>query len=233
MREYKDCYVAVIDLLGFKDTIKSKTCETICGFYDEIYTDYITTNEITKEPIVERNKVQLKVASDTIFLCIESSEHNSLAGLVSCCDYLQVRLLRQSTPVLCRGAITKGKVYINGDVCFGPAIVEAYKMEEELAKSPRIIMSKEIIAQWENYDQSGKGYIDKFTYQDVDGYTVLDYLYLFYGLSHNGNITEWNEFAIYAKERAISEKNLSVKMKYQYVYEQFSRITKKYRENDM
>ena len=39
VREYKEYYVAVIDLLGFKNTINNETCETICGFYDEIYSN--------------------------------------------------------------------------------------------------------------------------------------------------------------------------------------------------
>lgn len=94
-------------------------------------------------------------------------------------------------------------------------------------------MRKDIINQCENYDFSGKKYLDKFTYQDIDGYIALDYLYLFYGLSHNGDITVWNKFAIYAKQRATSEKSISVKMKYQYIYNQFLRITEKYREIDM
>lgn len=231
VREYKEYYVAVIDLLGFKNTINNETCETICGFYDEIYTEYVVTDERIKKPVVEEKTVKMKVASDTIFLYVEADVHNALAGLIAYCDYLQVRLLRQKIPVLSRGAITKGKVYIDGDVCFGPAIVEAYKMEEELAKSPRIIMSKEIIDQWEKYDQSGKGYIDMFTFQDVDGYIILDYLYLFYGLNHNSNPSVWNKFAVYAKEKASSEKNVSVKMKYQYIYNQFTRVTKKYLQN--
>ena len=92
------------------------------------------TDERIKKPVVEEKTVKMKVASDTIFLYVEADVHNALAGLIAYCDYLQVRLLRQNNPVLSRGAIAKGEVYTDGDVCFGPAIVEAYLMEEELVR---------------------------------------------------------------------------------------------------
>ena len=48
-------------------------------------------------------------------------------------------------------------------------------------------------------------------------------------------LPHWKDrlFDVYAKERAISEKNIFIKMKYQYISNQFLRITRKYRENDI
>ena len=45
----------------------------------------------------------------------------------------------------CRGGIAFGKLYHKDNIVFGPAMIEAYKIEQE-AIYPRIIISKDIIA---------------------------------------------------------------------------------------
>jgi hypothetical protein len=48
------------------------------------------------------------------------------------------------TPILCRGGITLGPVYHDGQVIFGPALAAARSLEKERARFPRIILSPEV-----------------------------------------------------------------------------------------
>jgi hypothetical protein len=43
--------------------------------------------------------------------------------------------------VWCRGAIASGKMHHNGDVAFGPALIDAIEMERQLAVYPRILVT--------------------------------------------------------------------------------------------
>ena len=108
--------------------------------FDEIYIEYPVTIDNEKRHLMDFNMLNRKIVSDTICLYVDSSITNSLAGLISTCDYLQVRLLRRKTPILLRGAIIKGKIYAKEDITFGPGVSKAYLMEEKTAKYPRIIL---------------------------------------------------------------------------------------------
>lgn len=223
MREYVECYIAIIDLLGFKNAVKVYSCEEIYSYYEEINTQYVINNEMTQTPIIDEGALQMKVASDTILLYIETKERNALAGLIAACAYLQVRLFRKATPILSRGAIVKGDLFAEKDVYFGQGIVDAYLLEENVAKYPRIILTKETIDSCSTLDDSGKNYVDTFTYKDDDDFYVVDSLYLFYGLNHE--MESWKAFARYAIRVLDSETNPSIREKYMYIKRQFPRIS--------
>lgn len=222
MHEYMDCYIAVIDILGFKNAVKVRSCEEIYSYYEEINTWYVVNNELTQTPIIDEGTLHMKVASDTILLYIDVKERNSLAGLIATCNYLQVRLLRQAIPILSRGAIVKGKLFAEKDIYFGKGIVDAYLLEENVAKYPRIILTKETIDSWNTFDNSGKNYVDTFTYKDDDFY-VVNSLHLFYGLNHEMN--SWKSFVQYVLSVLDSETNPSIREKYSYIKNNFSRIS--------
>lgn len=82
----------------------------------------------------------------------------TVAGLIATCNYFQVRLARQDKPIIIRGAIVRGNLYAENDVVFGQGFVDAYLMQEETAKYPRIIMTKVLIKQG---DKVRSVYIDK------------------------------------------------------------------------
>ena len=54
-----------------------------------------------------------------------------------------MRLIYQG--ILCRGAITYGKLIHTEKVLFGPALAEAYLLESKAALYPRVILHKDII----------------------------------------------------------------------------------------
>ena len=162
MREYKECYIAVLDLLGFKSSLNSYDWETISSFFDEINQQYIILYDKTGEAIINKDDLNFKVMSDTICIFVEVSAKNALTSLMATCEYLQIRLLRFNIPILSRGAIVKGQIYHNNDVLFGNGFVKAYYLQEEIAKYPRIIIDNEVIESYKAFDEAGQRYLDNF-----------------------------------------------------------------------
>lgn len=225
MREYKECYIAVIDLLGFKAALNKYDCETIAGFFDEINDEYIITYEKTKEPIAPIEKIHYKVMSDTICIYIETEIENSFTALIAVCDYLQVRLLRMPTPMLSKGALVKGKIYHSDDILFGEGFVRAYNMQEN-NHLPRVIIDDDVVKTYKPSGESGQQYLDDFIIKDVDNNYTSDYLYLFYALNHGGSA--WSKFAELVTYKKQTETDSSIKNKYIYLQDQFDRIKDKY-----
>ena len=226
MRSYSDCYIAFVDLLGFKRLVNYISCEEIACIFDEINTDYRITINGTDAPWVSPANVKMKVMSDTICLYIESSETDALAKIIAACAYFQVRLMRLKDPILSRGAIVRNKMYAKDDITFGPGVIRAYYLEEKIAGSPRIILDNALYEK--NYSElsaQGKEYIDTYTYEDYD-YRCIDSLFLFYGLCHEK--AEWKNFAISTTNIANKENDDNVRNKHKYICERFTTVTKKY-----
>lgn len=227
MREYKECYIAILDLIGFKSALNSYDCETIASFFDEINQQYIISNNKTGEPIINKDDLHIKVMSDTVCMFVEVSVKNALTALMTTCDYLQIRLLRFNIPILSRGAIVKGQIYHNDDVLFGKGFVKAYYLQEETAKYPRIIIDNEVIESYKAFDEAGQRYLDIFLIKDdYDGMYVSDYLFEFYGLNHEQD--SWKNFAKYVYEKVETETDERIREKYLYLKNNFPRIIKKF-----
>ena len=229
MREFKDCYIAFLDLLGFKALLKEKRhdlCEYIAGLFDRIQEDWYITVDKTGEHFIDPALIKRKVMSDSICFYVEAAAPNALAGLIATCNYFQVRLSRQDKPIIIRGAIVRGNLYAENDVVFGQGFVDAYLMQEETAKYPRIIMAKALIKQCTDLNEYGLDYIKQFTFDDEDAFVTIDYLYLFYGLSHEKD--DWKRFAKFVLDKVDSETNASIKEKYLYLQRIIKRAIKKY-----
>lgn len=177
--EYRDYYIAFIDILGFKKLIGEKTCDEICSIYDSIR-QFRTMREEVKQgketllvPVVPPKDVHIKIMSDSVCIYIPADAEGSLFLLSFMCADFQYRMLKLDTPILLRGAITKGKLYFNGDILFGPGFVDAYLMEENNASVPRIIINKAII---DEYKSLGNIFPDNMAFRDYDAFFSLEYI---------------------------------------------------------
>lgn len=145
--DYTFCYVAFLDVLGFKEKIKNRTCQDILNIYKNIKNPlkaaYVGDENGKAQLIEASKKVKTKVMSDSVCFYIEASEPDALLVLISCCSIFQAKLLKMEEPVLIRGGIVVGNMFAEGDTTFGPGLSNAYLLEEKCAKYPRIIMTKE------------------------------------------------------------------------------------------
>lgn len=151
--QYRDCYVAFIDILGFKNLINNEmtSCNKILDIYS-CFDDVVPVLSISDDfnniiPVTEIEFIKIKIMSDSICIYIDANIEKALLCLMAVCINLQDKLLNREEPILVRGAISRGELYANGDITFGPALTQAYLMEENNAKYPRIIITKQIVEQ--------------------------------------------------------------------------------------
>lgn len=141
--KYKECYIAYIDILGFKNIIKE---DQMCC--DELLKVLTTPKNKTLKNIYafENNTeslispVQYHIMSDSLVYYIDVSEKNAFLSIVVNCSNIIRQMAFLSNPIFVRGAITKGKIYYNKDIIFGPGLIRAYELEENIAIFPRIII---------------------------------------------------------------------------------------------
>ena len=179
MKEYRDYYFAYIDLLGFKEMIKTKSCEEIISVFNEAKRHYIINEYIGEEgkPVIPPDEIHYYVMSDSICIFIRDNVKNALPVLLWLCMYFQVRMLKLDTPVLVRGSISRGAVSKDQDVLFGPAMVEAYLRAEKLAHYPRIIIPKDLCD--EISEGIEKTFVFGFIRSEQDGFYSTNYLEYF------------------------------------------------------
>lgn len=215
MKEYGQYYFAFMDLLGFKEIVKSHTCEEIAEIFDEAKKQFII-NQIVDEksiPVVPPRDIHYYVMSDSVCIFIRDDIKSALPVLTWLCLDFQVRMLCQKKPVFVRGSIVRGKVFAEQNVLFGPAMVEAYIRAEKLAQYPRIIIPQDLCE--EITDTTDKAFMNGFTHLEQDGFFVINYLDYF---SFHASAKEHREGVINYVNHMINDSlDQSVRDKYLYV----------------
>ena len=181
---YKRYAIAYIDILGTKEAIKSSDSENLLNRFSSVFLmgDLILKKKLFSE---DTRTVHLKAFSDNI--CIaeeiedEKYEHIQLAWLAENCKKFQTHVYKNYGSFLMRGGITIGSLYIDDNFLLGSGLVDAYKLESEKAKYPRIIVD-------DKYAEKAMLYLEDAHYRindgkskcaivkDDDGAYFLDYL---------------------------------------------------------
>ena len=159
---YKECYVAFLDILGFKDIIETsgfdkvfevfQTIADIGRFVLPLQKAVPRDGEITSEcREIDYNKalkaVSIYTMSDSIVVASPAERSYSLDVLIDVIIFVQCLLYGLDDPILLRGAIAKGKYYVNGNVSFGKGMIDAYLYQERFSRYPRIIISRELVSE--------------------------------------------------------------------------------------
>lgn len=211
--QYTKYYVAFLDILGFKDLVDGPhkvTCQSIRNIFrwsESIHSTFFSGKV---------QEVNMKVMSDSICLYIKADKQNALCSLVLYCTAFQYQMLMENQPVFLRGGIAFGDMFIEGDIVFGPALTQAYLLEEKNAKVPRIIILKETLDYGKSQsDKNARKYIDISTFRDDDAFYTLNY---FLPLCFNGdNPDVLDQVKTTVSHYLDTEKNESIRQKYLYV----------------
>ena len=164
--EYKIRYVAFLDILGFKKITTEKDCAIIKALFNDIELikfsfDNPLANTIFGENLVE--DVDFTIMSDSIVISTPNT-YEGLAYLLFICATIQSRLfLLPDQMTLLRGGISNGKYFKLNNLSFGPALTEAYTLENTHSKVPRIILHTSITESLESNGIIGKSYLSEST----------------------------------------------------------------------
>jgi len=179
---YKDRYIVFIDILGFKDIVNKSNNDNKKA--KEILENLKYIERIKKEndEVFNLTSINRKVTifSDSIIISYPSLNARSSCFLSLVLDiiYVSIKLLDKS--IYIRGGMTYGKLYHEDNICFGPAMIKAYNLEQE-AIYPRIIVDN--LAIEKGLEQPG---LDggKITDDDINevlitenGISYIDFLY--------------------------------------------------------
>jgi len=92
---------------------------------------------------IPRNSKTITTFSDCLVISFKAIEKSEVFHTLLEIKWMIMRLIYRG--ILCRGAITYGKLIHTDEVLFGPALTEAYILETKVALYPRVILHKDII----------------------------------------------------------------------------------------
>lgn len=143
MQQYKDHYVAFLDILGFKECLKNNSCEEIYSIFNVLRKKTRKQLNLNGVQIDAYEHIKYTILSDSIIVYIDASVDDAFTTLLDVCSNLQRALASRVVPILMRGGIAKGNLFYdsNSNIIYGEGLVKAYLMESNLAKYPRIIFS--------------------------------------------------------------------------------------------
>jgi hypothetical protein len=146
--EYEERYVAYIDILGFRSLIDQLDSGRMSPSHLRDVLKMVHEHPSFRVNWAESSDFRARSISDAVALSAaprpEGFEH-----LVFAISELATNLL--SYGYLIRGAITKGKLWHDDEVIFGPGLVRAYDMEARIARYPRIIVTLDVATEVERY----------------------------------------------------------------------------------
>ena len=167
--QYEESLVAFIDILGFSSRVK-QSLENPDSFAKIDYALEVF-NKLRLKQTWKENNILIEVEedaqrrtindyyidnmarcfcfSDSIIITVKADEHTEerCSALIAMLSKFGANLLAKG--ILIRGALSIGKMYIDKNPqsmkAFGPAVIDAYKIEEEQANYPRMILSQHLI----------------------------------------------------------------------------------------
>lgn len=178
--QYTRYYVAFLDILGFKNLVNNPdiSCKEIASIFEFARYKHETFFKDTAGDV--HSNIKMKIMSDSICLYIKSDFPNALLYLTGYCTIFQHDLLL-GKGLLVRGGITSGEMYAKDDIIFGPALTEAYLLEERNAKVPRIIIRKETIDEGTNgMDDDSLDLMRNILLRDDDAFYILNYFQFYF-----------------------------------------------------
>lgn len=198
MELYENKYVAFGDILGFESLVYRTAepnpevpLESLLSALDipaEVQLEGITLGRVGD---ITDTSHRISTFSDCLAISTEVSE-KGLMNLLFHLRAIAFRLLKLG--YLLRGGIAEGAVYHEHGKIVGPALIEAYRLEKDEAKYPRIVVDEKIAADARQALPPLNTIFDRLTRIDEqDGYCFVHYLWAVRTVadSEDGFVGDW------------------------------------------
>lgn len=165
-KKYKNCFVIFIDMLGTQD---KKDIDSIYSDYSTFHSmilskdgKYITDGRNGGITSGEKIRMYAHTFSDCAYMLYmydnESLNSDSDKGMLienALCHFERIVLKLLQEAIVFRGGASYGEVFYEKEknILFGPAINEAFQLEDKQAKSPRILVSANVANIYNDYFQ--------------------------------------------------------------------------------
>jgi hypothetical protein len=141
---YTQRYVAFIDILGFSQIV-SQTGQRGAIFDADSLVEILTDMgaRFEEQDTAFGDDFKFQTFSDSIVMS-EAASGEGFEHLTRSIRSLTIEML--SSGLLIRGGISKGQLHHDEKVMFGPAFLEAYRIESTIANYPRVVLSRDVYA---------------------------------------------------------------------------------------
>jgi hypothetical protein len=238
MSNYENRIVLFLDILGFKKIIKDTIQKNNQSKDEEIKkeTSFIieTINEMKEvaQPNLTNSSKVVSQFSDSIVISFKADDQKEIPILFHNLQKLIAKLIARE--VLCRGAISYGKLYHKNNMIFGPALVDAYETESKAALYPRVILDKSVLdIMKSNYSIEYKNSYRKIRFDsDIASYLKTDTDDKFYIDFFTGTMMFYEDkelFNVYKNLRrliinGLRNKKPNINIKYGWMKNKYNRI---------
>lgn len=133
---YMVCFLGIIDILGFSDFVNTNENAV------KLITEIISNSFFTNESLLE--KISYKMLSDTLIVYTNENTQYALLNLIFGLENFSIKCLEKG--FLSRGAVVQGNFYLDKDydIMVSSAFIEAYRLEENIACYPRILITNKV-----------------------------------------------------------------------------------------
>jgi len=166
-------FIAYLDILGYESHIAKIGVSGLANVLNESIKqskEMITYFQKANEERSDNYDFDIKVFSDNFFFCTKKDWF----GLALLSSLVQGGLMLSG--ILVRGSICYGEIYFSEDFVCGKGLIDAYKLESEIAIYPRIIIDSSYFDSVEKISTSNLDRLQKLSRKSGDGYEFLDYM---------------------------------------------------------
>lgn len=161
--------IAYLDILGATNMIENDINFDFLNHLNMFMEDAIS--ESGNGFFKGKEKMYIKIFSDNILIALELDKNDperdfKISALFNTVANIYNEVLRYG--YLMRGAIVEGEFFQNDVIVYGKALLDAVKLEEEVAKNPRILVRTEV----------SEDYKKHYLMQDEDNESFLNIFHL-------------------------------------------------------
>ncbi len=173
METYKDKIVCFIDILGFKSMVEVQYLEAPVKLYEILSKIRMAIRDWERTAIASNIDLQITQFSDSIIFSFIPTGHY----FMTLHFFKELCIAMIGDNVVFRGGITYGKIFHDKEFVFGPAMNEAYRLENEQAKFPRIIIDDKALGLKNDDGKTILDYPDQPVFKiESSGYSYVNYI---------------------------------------------------------
>lgn len=166
---YEERYCAFIDILGFSNLVRSIGNDTLQ--LNAVQKLLKTIHSPDAGFLYDRAEAGIRAQSISDAVAISANlNREGLFMLLWIIATLGERLLSEG--YFLRGGVVKGRLYHDENTVFGDALLEAYRLESQIARYPRVIIPRVLVN-----SPDGKSVQPRFITQASDGPFFVDILW--------------------------------------------------------
>ena len=181
--------VCFLDILGFSEDILKNWDATESNPLDKILSiknEMPTLSDDSDDGSIELHRIyvsRVSTVSDSVTVCFGYNEKLIVGDLVLGIEALLADVFHIWRTIMghgytIRGAIDFGKIYWDENELIGPAFINAYRLESQVAKNSRIIVSTTLNDVLSNLERRHPSTLTKHLLKnfrkDVDGYIIVN-----------------------------------------------------------